>query len=544
VRMTVRRRMTSSAADNPPAPALLPACAPRTDWNATYTVVSGDTLASIARRAGTNFRTLADGNCLADPNAIEVGQVLRLPGAILPASGPFIELGDLTVDYETRQILVNGRGGSLFEGNVIVEVFDSNSNLILQQPTTLNINEVGGSGPWSTTIGADSLTTNGNGTLRAYSTSPRDGSVVASDSQTISFDMRANSSDTITPRIDIQSVSINEGTATLVANGTGSNLFEGNVVVAVWDSASMNLLQQPTTLDAANIASNGPWSITIDVDGLTTNGQGTLYARNISPRDGSILASDSAPVEFDFRQNAESEIDIRWSPWDRMITPNDQGTFPVSGYVTDGAGVQVRVAIMNTGAQVVAQRTVTTDSTGNWYIGDMSINTASVGTHTITATLVDGGAADSQRVIVTERPAAASQSFTNGSYTIVYPQGWYAIGDAGSVGYATHPANDFPPGAAMGPYTQLINAGTQPYDDGRTVDSIVQNILAQASDGTRESVTLADGTPGVLLRYTGGTGKQLYSLVVDSGQDFIIAGGQGRGDVVVPLLLRMSVNAD
>jgi cell wall-associated NlpC family hydrolase len=46
----------------------------------TYTVQSGDTLSSIAARFGTNWEALASINGVANPNFIEVGQVLRLSG--------------------------------------------------------------------------------------------------------------------------------------------------------------------------------------------------------------------------------------------------------------------------------------------------------------------------------------------------------------------------------------------------------------------------------------------------------------------------------
>ncbi len=45
---------------------------------ATYTVRAGDTLGAIARATGTTIVDLAVWNDLADPNVIEVGQVLRL----------------------------------------------------------------------------------------------------------------------------------------------------------------------------------------------------------------------------------------------------------------------------------------------------------------------------------------------------------------------------------------------------------------------------------------------------------------------------------
>lgn len=65
-----------------PTPTVAVACTPRTDWTFTYTVAPGDTLANLARLSGTTLDALAAGNCLANPNIIFAGQVLRLPVAI------------------------------------------------------------------------------------------------------------------------------------------------------------------------------------------------------------------------------------------------------------------------------------------------------------------------------------------------------------------------------------------------------------------------------------------------------------------------------
>lgn len=54
----------------------------------TYTVVSGDTLSGIAARYNTSYQTLAALNGIADPNRINAGQVLRVPGAGVAAPAP------------------------------------------------------------------------------------------------------------------------------------------------------------------------------------------------------------------------------------------------------------------------------------------------------------------------------------------------------------------------------------------------------------------------------------------------------------------------
>jgi LysM repeat protein len=50
-----------------------------------YTVQAGDTLWSIATRYGTTVATLSSLNDIADANALQVGQVLRLPGGAIPS---------------------------------------------------------------------------------------------------------------------------------------------------------------------------------------------------------------------------------------------------------------------------------------------------------------------------------------------------------------------------------------------------------------------------------------------------------------------------
>ena len=53
---------------------------------ATYTVKVGDTLSRIARTFGTTVQALANANHIADPNVIDVGQQLTIPGPEAPAA--------------------------------------------------------------------------------------------------------------------------------------------------------------------------------------------------------------------------------------------------------------------------------------------------------------------------------------------------------------------------------------------------------------------------------------------------------------------------
>lgn len=80
--------------DTPPAPEITEeataevGCVPRADWGRSYTIVAGDTLGAIALNAGLTVTELAQGNCLEDPNSINIGQQLRLPGFSPPVAEP------------------------------------------------------------------------------------------------------------------------------------------------------------------------------------------------------------------------------------------------------------------------------------------------------------------------------------------------------------------------------------------------------------------------------------------------------------------------
>jgi LysM repeat protein len=71
-------------ATNRPAPTqtLIPNCLPNTAWQFTYVVQAGDTLGNIATRGNTSVSALMQGNCLANPDSLFAGQVLRVPQPI------------------------------------------------------------------------------------------------------------------------------------------------------------------------------------------------------------------------------------------------------------------------------------------------------------------------------------------------------------------------------------------------------------------------------------------------------------------------------
>ncbi|MDO4818174.1 MAG: LysM peptidoglycan-binding domain-containing protein [Akkermansia sp.] len=73
---------TASTAAPVAAPtAAAPAPTPEASTAGTYTVKSGDTLGGIAARHHSSSAAIASANHIANPNALKVGQVLRIPAA-------------------------------------------------------------------------------------------------------------------------------------------------------------------------------------------------------------------------------------------------------------------------------------------------------------------------------------------------------------------------------------------------------------------------------------------------------------------------------
>ena len=52
----------------------------------SYKVVRGDTLSKIAKKFGTTYQELARINGISDPNKIQVGQIIKLPNSTISSS--------------------------------------------------------------------------------------------------------------------------------------------------------------------------------------------------------------------------------------------------------------------------------------------------------------------------------------------------------------------------------------------------------------------------------------------------------------------------
>jgi len=211
----------------------------------------------------------------------------------------------------SQPVTVQGKGMGLPEGNVVVEALDWQGNLLAQVPTTLQGQNVGagGEGTWSAVLTIE-VEPGTAGTIRAYSTSPQDGSVIAEDVVEVSLGRTA----AVQPYIRIdepaQGALLDIG-GPVTVRGSGAGLTEGNVVVEALDAQGNVLDQQPATLQGQDVATGGEgtWStnLTINVEPGTA---GRIWAYHPSTLDGSIIAEDSVEVSFGQTPAVQAYIEI------------------------------------------------------------------------------------------------------------------------------------------------------------------------------------------------------------------------------------------
>ena len=85
-----------------------------------------------------------------------------------------------------ESISIRGQAGGLFENSLVVQALDAEGNVLAQEPTTIDASEPGGVGTWSIDIRIPDGS-GMKGAIRAFSTSPQDGSVDAEATVSIQY---------------------------------------------------------------------------------------------------------------------------------------------------------------------------------------------------------------------------------------------------------------------------------------------------------------------------------------------------------------------
>jgi heat shock protein HslJ len=220
-----------------------------------------------------------------------------------PDQGQVVDIG--------QPVKVQGKGGVLTEGNVVVEALDWQGNVLDQQAATLQGPDVGtgGEGTWSVELNIQAEPGTA-GTIRAYHPSPLDGSVVAEDGVEVSL----GRTEAKTPYIKIEEPAqgaLLDISRPVTVRGSGGALAEGNVVVEALDAGGSVLVQQPVVLQGPDVGTGGEgtWSVALNID-AEPGTAGRIRAYHPSPLDGSIVAEDSVEVSLGQTPAVEAYIQI------------------------------------------------------------------------------------------------------------------------------------------------------------------------------------------------------------------------------------------
>jgi heat shock protein HslJ len=187
-----------------------------------------------------------------------------------PAVKSYIKINepaqDAVLDID-GPVSVSGAGAGLPEGNLVVQAFDRNENLLVEEPATLQGPDVGTGGEGSWEVRLRIPAENGTpGLIVAISRSPADNSKIAEDWVNVTF----GNAPSLPPQLDIDEPAegaVLDTSAPVPVNGTGGGLHKGKVIVQALDGNGNVLAEQATSLEGPDAGSGGAgtWSVQLIV---------------------------------------------------------------------------------------------------------------------------------------------------------------------------------------------------------------------------------------------------------------------------------------
>ena len=112
-------------------------------------------------------------------------------------------------------------------------------------------------------------------------------------------------------------------------SGTGSNLFENNVVVRAFDQSGAILAEQATTLDTDTIGGSGAWSVDLTVQ-TEAGTPGNITAFSPSPVEGQEPTGSSIAVTYGQKPIAPTPLPTAEQPIVPTPEPTATSTAAVS----------------------------------------------------------------------------------------------------------------------------------------------------------------------------------------------------------------------
>ncbi|MEP7292987.1 MAG: Gmad2 immunoglobulin-like domain-containing protein, partial [Chloroflexota bacterium] len=212
-------------------------------------------------------------------------------------TGPYVTITDpmpYSILVTTNPLLISGRGGRLFEGNVQVQALDAEGNVLAESFTTINSPDAGtgGEGDWQLSLPV-SVAPGTRGTIIAFSTSAQDGSVVASASIYVTYGDPTSVPNFVRINTPLANATVDPSNTVLIA-GTADDSSVSTVTVQILDDADNVLVEQPRNLNPAVDGDFGVWQMLVELSSMAPGTHLRINALTISG--GVTLASDS--IEF------------------------------------------------------------------------------------------------------------------------------------------------------------------------------------------------------------------------------------------------------
>ena len=280
---------------------------------------------------------------------------------------------NIPVEGETTshvEVVVVGDGVSLPENGLVVQALDAGGAVLDQSTTTVNA-PLGGAGEWRTIL-RPNVEPGTSGSIYAFSTSPKDGSIVAQVNVNVTFGTAlpqptptpvppppAETTVKITIPVNGETTSNQE----VVVVGLGSGLPENNVIVEALDSRGRTLDKRATAVDA-DLGGEGEWRTTV-YPNVAPGTQGRIVAYSTSPKTGNIIAQDAVVVTYG-QYTPPSDITIK-EPHNGAVLRTDQ-LIGVSGTAQNVFENNVVVRVVSTGGSVLAEQPATADNKGRWSV--------------------------------------------------------------------------------------------------------------------------------------------------------------------------------
>ncbi len=208
-----------------------------------------------------------------------------------------------------QPVKVAGEGQGLPEGNIVVQAVDPQGNLLVQEASILQGDNVGvgGKGTWQVSLNLDAVVPGTSGALVAFGTDPKTGDRVAETRIDVVF------GEPVEAQIHIyepQNGAVLDVNRPIEVKGEGQGLFEGNVVVQAVDAQGYVWQEVATTLqgEQVGLGGKGDWSVTLDLQQVPRGSQGAILAFGTDPKTGSRVAETRVDVVFGEPLEAQIQI--------------------------------------------------------------------------------------------------------------------------------------------------------------------------------------------------------------------------------------------